>query len=84
MICRLRGCDKPSLRKRPHEVLPTSVEAGVEAMRLYSRCGGGLHYFDSFHVATAKLHELPLITSDRFILQNSNQLRIVAIDLRRV
>lgn len=74
------------LRRIPHEVLPTSVEAAVEAMRLYSRYGGSrrLHYFDSFHVATAKLHELPLITSDRFILQNSDQLRIVAIDLRKV
>jgi predicted nucleic acid-binding protein len=74
------------LRKIPHEVLPTSVESAAEAMRLYSRYGGSrrLHYFDSFHVATAKLHELPLVTSDRFILENSDQLRIVAIDLRRV
>jgi predicted nucleic acid-binding protein len=74
------------LRKIPHEILPMSVEAAVEAMRLYSRYGGSrrLHYFDSFHVATAKLHELPLITSDRFILQNSGQLGIVAIDLRKV
>ena len=74
------------LQKIPHEVLPTSVEAAVEAMRLYSRYGGSrrLHYFDSFHVAAAKLHELPLVTSDRFILQNSNQLRIVAIDLRKL
>jgi predicted nucleic acid-binding protein len=74
------------LRKIPHEVLPTSVESAAEAMRLYSRYGGSrrLHYFDSFHVATAKLHELALVTSDRFILENSDQLRIVAIDLRRV
>mgnify|MGYP001027959141 FL=1 len=74
------------LRRIPHEVLPTSVEVAAEAMRLYSRYGGSrrLHYFDSFHVATAKLHELPLITSDRFILQNSDQLRIVAVDLRRI
>ena len=74
------------LRKIPHEVLPTSVEVAVEAMRLYSRYGGPwrLHYFDSFHVATAKLHELPLITSDRYILQNSDRLRIVAIDLRKI
>jgi predicted nucleic acid-binding protein len=74
------------LQKIPHEVLPTSVETAVEAMRLYSRYGGSrrLHYFDSFHVATAKLHELPLITSDGFILHNSDQLRIVAIDLRTV
>jgi len=74
------------LRKIPHEVLPSSVEGAIEAMKLYSRYRGSrrLHYFDSFHVATAKLHEVPLITSDRFILQNSDQLGIVAIDLRNV
>jgi hypothetical protein len=33
---------------------------------------------------TAKLHELPLITSDRFILQNSDRLGMVAIDLRTI
>jgi hypothetical protein len=50
-------------------------------------CQGGpgrLHYFDSFHVATAKLYKLPLITSDRFILQNSDDLRVVAMELRKV
>jgi len=69
------------LRKIPHEALPTSAEAAVEATRLYSRYGGSrrLHYFDSLHVAAARLHELPLVTSDRFILQNSDRLRIVAI-----
>jgi predicted nucleic acid-binding protein len=74
------------LRKIPHQVLPTSVETAVEAMRLYSRYGGSrrLHYFDSFHVATARHHELPLVTSDRFILQNSDHLGIAAIDLRKV
>jgi predicted nucleic acid-binding protein len=74
------------LRKIPHEVLPTSVEAAVEAMTLYPRYGGSrkLHYFDSFHVATVRLHELPLITTDRFILQNSGDLRIVAMDLRKI
>jgi len=74
------------LRKIPHEVLPTSLEVAVEAMRLYSRYGGPrrLHYFDSFHVATAKLYELPMITSDRFILQNSDKLRVAAVDLRKV
>jgi predicted nucleic acid-binding protein len=74
------------LRKIPYEVLPTSIEAAVEAMRLYSRYGGAkrLHYFDSFHVAAAKLHELPLVTSDRFILQNSRRLQVTAIDLRKI
>lgn len=95
IITALRSSNTPSevvmellsdLRKIPHEVLPTSIETAVEAMRLYSRYGGSrkLHYFDSFHVATAKLHDLPLITSDRFILQNSGHLGIVAIDLRKV
>jgi predicted nucleic acid-binding protein len=95
MITALRSSNTPievvaellsDLRKIPHEVLPTSVEVAVEAMNLYSRYGGSrrLHYFDSFHVATAKVHDLPLITSDRFILRNSDQLRIAAIDLRKI
>lgn len=74
------------LRKLPHEVLPTTLDVATEAMALYARYGGTrrLHYFDSFHVATAKAYDLPLVTSDRFILQNQQNLGITALDLRKV
>jgi predicted nucleic acid-binding protein len=72
------------IRKIPHETLPTTPEIAEQAMLLYSQFGGPrrLHYFDAFHVTTAKIFELPLITSDRFVLQNSRSLRITTIDLR--
>lgn len=74
------------LRKIAHETLPTTIDVASEAMRLYSQYGGQrrLHYFDAFHVATAKLYELPLVTSDRYILQNSARLGLTSLDLRRV
>ena len=74
------------LRKITHVVLPTTVDIIAEAMKLYLSYGGSrkLHYFDSFHVATAKLHDLPLVTSDRFILHNTDRMGIIAIDLRSV
>jgi predicted nucleic acid-binding protein len=72
------------IRKIPHETLPTTPEIAEQAMLLYSQFGGPrrLHYFDAFHVTTAKIFELPLITSDRFVLQNSRRLGITTIDLR--
>jgi predicted nucleic acid-binding protein len=74
------------LRMIRHEVLPTTLDVAAEALRLYSRYGGSrkLHYFDSFHVSTAKAYDLPLITSDRFVLQNSQALGISALDLREI
>ncbi len=74
------------IRRIPHETLPTTPEIVEQAMSLYSKFGGPkrLHYFDAFHVTTAKNFELPLITSDRFILQNSRSLEISAIDLRKL
>ena len=74
------------LRKLSHEVLPTTVDVAEEAMRLYSEHGGSrkLHYFDSFHVATAKQHDLPLVTSDGYVLRNSEHLGIRAMDLREI
>ena len=72
------------LRRVPHEVLPMSVEIATEAMSLYRTYGGSrkLHYFDSFHVATAKTHNLPLVTSDHFVLRHSERMGISSIDLR--
>ena len=72
------------IRKIPHETLPTTPEIAEQALLLYSEFGGPrrLHYFDAFHVITAKIYELPLITSDRFIVQNSRSLGITTINLR--
>lgn len=74
------------LRKIPHEVLPTTLDVALEAAYLYSRHGGSrkLHYFDAFHVATAKQHELPLVTSDRYILRHSSELGITSLNLERL
>ncbi len=70
----------------PHETIPVTIEIALEAFRLY-RCYGGsrrLHYFDAFHVATAKYYELPLVTSDKYIINNSDLLRVNVIDLKRI
>jgi len=74
------------LRKLSHEVLATTVDVAEEAMRLYTEHGGSrkLHYFDSFHVATAKQYDLPLVTSDGYVLRNSDKLGIKAMDLRGI
>jgi predicted nucleic acid-binding protein len=74
------------LRKLSCEVLPTTVDIAEEAMRLYSRYGGSrkLHYFDSFHVATAKQYDLLMITSDRYVLRNADKLGARALDLREI
>ena len=95
MICALRSDNKElgavaellqDLRKLPHETLPTTLDVASEAVAIYTRFGGSrrLHYFDSFHVATAKLYELPIVTSDRFILQNSDRIEVSAFDLRKI
>jgi len=39
------------------------------------------HYFDAFHVATARMHGLPMITSDGYIIQRQADLGITAINL---
>jgi predicted nucleic acid-binding protein len=74
------------LRVIRHEVLPTTQDVASEAMQLYARFGGPrrLHYFDSFHVATAKTYDIPIITSDRFVLKNSQALGVSALDLRQI
>lgn len=74
------------LRMIRHEVLPTTLDVVTEAMKLYARYGGPrkLHYFDSFHVSTAKTYGIPLVTSDHFVLHNSQVLGVSALDLRKV
>ena len=70
----------------PHETLPLTPEIAIDALNMYRKHGGPrkLHYFDSFHVATAKHYKLPLITSDKYIIQHQNELGVEAIDLRKI
>lgn len=73
-------------RSIPHETLPVTNETALMAMQLYSKHGGSrrLHYFDSFHVATASLTGIPLVTSDKYILENSPEMKIKSINLREL
>jgi len=74
------------LRAVPHEVVPTTLDIAILAMDLYSKYGGSrkLHYFDAFHVATASMTGEPLITSDKFILENTKNFGIKTIDLKEI
>lgn len=68
----------------PHVSLPLNPSISVNAMSLYAQFGGSrkLHYFDSFHVATAAQLGLPLVTSDLFIIENGDRFGISVVDLR--
>lgn len=64
--------------------LPVTSAIAVNALMLYERHGGPrrLHYFDAFHVATAKINNLSMITSDKYIIEHQKELGIKVIDLR--
>jgi len=68
----------------PHTPLPITPSVIISALTTYMRHGGPrkLHYFDAFHVATARLNELPMITSDRYINEQQTNLGITALNLR--
>jgi len=70
----------------PHKPLPLNPEIAVQALKYYVEHGGPrrLHYFDSYHVATAKYYNLPLLTSDKYIINHSKELGIQAIYLRTI
>lgn len=70
----------------PHTPLPVTPAIAINALTLYMQHGGSrkLHYFDTFHVATARLHELPMITSDAYINEHQTNLGIKSIDLRKL
>ena len=70
----------------PHTPLPVTPAIALTTLELYERHGGSrkLHYFDSYHVATATHHRLPLITSDKYIIANEGALGIRALDLRKL
>jgi predicted nucleic acid-binding protein len=73
------------MKSIPHTSLPMSAEIAERALQLYRSNGGRrrLSYFDSFHVATAMRYDLPMLTSDRFIIQNAPDLGMVALDLAK-
>ncbi len=74
------------MRTIPHRTLPVSLDVATSALDLYEKHGGSrkLHYFDSFHVATAQVEKTPLLTSDRYIISHMGELRIKVLDVRNV
>lgn len=68
----------------PYEPLPLNPSISVNAMNLYNKYGGSrrLHYFDSYHVASALQLGLPLITSDSFIIEHKRELGVSVLDLK--
>ncbi len=75
-----------AVSKIPHKPLPLNPEIVAQALKYYMEHGGPrkLHYFDSYHVATAKHYDLPLLTSDKYIINHSNELGIQVINLRTI
>lgn len=71
------------MKSIPHTALPLTAEIAEEALNLYASHGGRrkLSYFDSFHVASAKRYDLPMLTSDRYVIQHQSTLGIKTIDL---
>jgi len=74
------------MQKIPHRPVPTTSAIAADAMNLYDVFGGPgkLHYFDAFHVATARRHDVSLLTSDRFILENAERLGVSVIDPKKL
>jgi len=72
------------MRAIPHRAIAMSVEIASHALQIYLEHGGSrkLHYFDSFHVAAASQHDLPLLTSDQYIVRHAHDLGIEVIDAR--
>jgi len=70
----------------PHQPIPVTINIAMEALKLYRDHGGQrkLHYFDSFHVITAKHHSLPLITSDGYVLEHADEFGVEVIDLTEI
>jgi predicted nucleic acid-binding protein len=75
-----------AIASAPHTALPVTPTIAISALTLYIRHGGPrkLHYFDAFHVATARNQESPIITSNRYIHEQQTDLSINAIDLRKL
>lgn len=95
MVTALRSkkVDKESIRRALLAVasigctpLPLTPAIALTSLDLLEVHGGPrkLHYFDAYHVATAIHNSLPIITSDKYILENQAVLEITAIDLRKM
>lgn len=67
-----------------HISLPVTPAIALDALTLYETHGEPrrLHYFDAFHIATAHMNLIPIITSDQYIIEHQNELGVKAIDLR--
>lgn len=74
------------MKSIPHAALPLSAEIAEEALNFYASHGGRrrLSYFDSFHVASAKRYDLPMLTSDRYVIRHQSVLGIDTIDLSSI
>jgi predicted nucleic acid-binding protein len=70
----------------PHRTVTVNLDVAVRAIELYRKHGGSrkLHYFDSYHVATSQIEKLPLLTSDKFIIDHANPFEIDVIDARTI
>ena len=68
----------------PHKSLPVTTEISSNALKMYSEFGGRrrLHYFDAYHICTATANNLPLYTSDKYVINNSKRLGVSAVDVR--
>lgn len=81
-----RECSKflSDMKVIPHKSLPVTPEISSSALKIYSEFGGRrrLHYFDSFHVCTAVANNLPLYTSDKYVINNSKRLGVTTVDVR--
>lgn len=75
-----------AMKKISHKPMLMTVELAYDALQLYRKYGGPrkLHYFDSFHIATAKRYRLPLVTSDEFIIKHKDELEIDIADLSKI
>jgi len=75
------------LRAIPYTQLPLTLEMAIKAMEIYEQHKGSrkLHYFDSFHIATAfYTYHKTIVTTDKYILDNANEFGIKTIDLRSI
>jgi len=69
-----------------HKCVYSTLDISISALKYYSQYGGPrkLHFFDAFHVATARKYAFPLVTSDKFILQYAKRMKIEVINLKSI
>lgn len=69
-----------------HLSLPVTSAIALNALMIYQKHGGArrLHYFDALHIATARINNLSMITSDKYIIEHQKDFGIIAVDLRTI